>query len=192
MHRLVRRTAPAAALALGAPLLLSVPPGSATGITHIGFDDAPAACSFVEATALRGRYAAAKFSGPGVKHGGAILNNCAGFGVTARTGSQFLAFRSDLLLADGGIPKGPETIRLTSRQKSVAIWVNKAGGPSGQARFTLKGKRAGKTLKTSSVAVETNTWTQLKVKASGGFASVVVSASDPDGIWLADDLLASN
>ena len=80
--------------------------------TTINFDDLDEPCEFIETTALRDRYLSlgVQFSEPGSLDGGAILNECGGFGVTGHSPPNVLAFDNGAQLSDGGIPRGPETI----------------------------------------------------------------------------------
>src|SRR5690242_7219786 len=123
-------------------------PVQGTGITFIGFDDVPQKCFFTDTAPLSGRYAAAKFSGPSAQDGGAAMDACGGWVTAPRTGARFLAFNAATAYSDGGIPRGPETIKLTSLQKRVSIWVSQEGTES--ASFKLVGKRAGKTITSTS------------------------------------------
>ncbi|QZY29518.1 hypothetical protein [Nocardioides coralli] len=164
-------------------------PAHGAGITYISFEDVPRECSFSATKPLRDRYAAAKFRGPAARDGGAVLDECGSFGVDARTGDRFLAFNDEARTANDGRPVGPETITLPRRQKSVTVWVSQGGGALGDAAFRLVGKRNGRTVRTATVATSTAAWVQLQVKSSRGFDTVRIAAtSEPDGVWLLDDL----
>jgi hypothetical protein len=173
-----------AVLGLIAPVGLT-PTAQAEGITFISFDDVPASCAFAEVTALRGRYSAVKFTGPAAKDGGAVLDNCAGFGIAPRTGSRFLAFNKAIALSDDGVPRGPETMRLVTHPKVIEIWVS-TGGSETTGTFTLKGKYKGKTVQAASVSVTAQGWNRLRVKNKKGLTQAVLSSSV--SVWVADDL----
>jgi hypothetical protein len=191
----MRTTRPATALAaatlgLVAPLLAAVSPTQAAGITYISFEDLAASCNFASSNPLRDRYAAAKFRGPSSTDGGAVLNTCGSFGVAPRTGVNFLAFRTGgVTLANGGIPRGPEKISLPVRQKKVTIWVSQSGASVGAATFRLVARRGGNTVTSATVSTATAAWAELTVQNRRGIDSVTLSApTEPDGVWLADDL----
>lgn len=82
-------------------------------------------CNFLQATALSTAYTAqgVTFVGPLPPNGGAVLHQCAGFGVQARSGSNFLAFDPLAVLSDGGIPRGAEIINFAQPVLNVSIWV---------------------------------------------------------------------
>ncbi len=109
---------------------LAAPPGS----TLIDFDGSPAPCLFVETTALRDAFAAlgVVFDGPGGNDGGAILDQCGGFGVSGFSPPNFLAFNGGALLMDGGIPRGPETLLFDPLVSHVEI---SAGSRSGSGQL---------------------------------------------------------
>ena len=186
----------AAVLGLVTPLIATatVAPAHAAGTTTISFEDVPASCAFASAQPLRNRYAAAKFSGPNFTDGGAVLDNCANFGIAPRTGSRFLAFRTGgVLLANGGTARGPEKIMLPIRQKSVSLWVSQSGFSLGTATFRMVGRRGSTVVRTASVTTTTADWVKLQVASARGLTSVTVSTpTEPDGIWLADDLTMRN
>lgn len=83
---------------------------------------------FLETTALRDLYAplGVHFLGPSALDGGAILNASGGFGVPALSGSNFLAFNTTAVMADGGIARGPETVLFDEAQFEVSFML--AGG----------------------------------------------------------------
>lgn len=185
-----RRTG-ALALALGlvTPLLAAVAPAQGAGVTYISFEDLPASCNFSEVDPLRDHYAAAKFRGPAPADGGAVLDNCGGFGVAPRTGSRFLAFRDDVDLRNGGVPRGPARITLPVRQKRVTVWVSQTGISVGQATFRLVARRGSTTVTRTTATTATSSWVELTVRSRRGIDGLVLSAPvEPDGMWLADDL----
>src|SRR5215211_3584187 len=64
-------------------------PGTSDGL--IDFDDVTAPCRFDHTTALR-NYHGVRFTGASPDNGGAILDECANFGVTGYSPPNFLAF----------------------------------------------------------------------------------------------------
>ena len=82
--------------------------------------------NFINTVALSNEYAGqgVVFSGPATGSGGAVLSVFGGFGVTPRSGMDFLAFNSGAILLNGGTPTGPETMVFSSPQTSVRIYVS--------------------------------------------------------------------
>lgn len=180
----------AATLGLVAPMLSAVGPAQAAGITYISFEDVDLSCQFAGEAPLRGRYAAAKFSGPSSTDGGAVLDSCSGFGVSPRTGSRFLAFNSALpaVMSNGGTPVGPERITFPTRQKKVTVWVSQGGSP-GTATFKMVARRGTTVVRTATATTTTSAWLELTVGHRRGISSVTVNATaDPNGQWVLDDL----
>jgi hypothetical protein len=195
MNRITAATA-VAALPLGLVahgLLGAAPAQAAGGVVHIGFEDAPGHCLFNQTTALRDRYAAAQFRGPGALAGGGILDStCGGWSQSAHGGNRFLAFNDAASYSDGGTPVGPQRIKFNNLKKMVSIWVSQNNN-GGQATFTLVGKKGNAVVRKHTVSVNNNGWVELKVQRNKGMNNVVVRADlDSDGTWLADDLLMQN
>ncbi len=123
------RRLPSAGALVG--LLLALSPGAALAATRtINFDDATAPCNFVSTGPLTDRYAGVgvTFAGPEVGGGGAILNQCGGFGVSGHSAPNFLAFNTGAAMNTGKLAAGPETITFASPIHSASI---KAGQGSG-------------------------------------------------------------
>lgn len=195
MNRMTAATA-LAALPLGViaqGFLGAAPAQAAPGIVHIGFEDAPGFCIFNNTTALRDRYAAGQFRGPGALSGGAILDStCGGWSQTAHGGNRFLAFNTAGTYADGGTPVGPQKIKFNNLKKMVSIWVSQNSN-GGQATFTLVGRKGNAVVRKHTVSVNNNSWVQLTVQRKKGINNVVLRADqEPDGAWIADDLLMQN
>jgi hypothetical protein len=194
MNRITAATAVAALpLGLVAHGLLGAAPAQAAGLVHIGFEDAPSHCLFNQTTALRDRYAAASFRGPGPTAGGGILDStCGGWSQSAHGGERFLAFNSAASYSDGGTPVGPQRIKFKNLKKMVSIWVSQNSN-GGQATFTLVGRKGKAVVRKHTVSVNNNGWVQLKVQRKKGMDNVILRADqEPDGAWLADDLLMRN
>jgi hypothetical protein len=92
-------------------------------LSKIDFDDAAANCNFNVSLPLDLKYIAQgiDFDGPSALDGGAILDECGGFGVSGHSSPNFLAFNTGAPLMNGGIPRGPETIRFAFPVKFVQI-----------------------------------------------------------------------
>lgn len=85
---------------------------------------------FVSTTALRDRYAAlgVLFSAP-ENDGGAILDECGGWGVTGFSAPNVLAFNTEVQYNNGGVPRTPETITFNPAVDFVQISVGSDEGP---------------------------------------------------------------
>ena len=143
---------------------------------------------FADTTRLTTLYAplGVTFEGPGGNNGGAILNQAGGFGIQARSGSNFLAFNtnSNAALNDGGFPIPPETILFSSPVTFVSIY---AGDDASQI-FTMEAFDSGGL----SVASDSNTnvpgsYVQLSVSGAD-IKSVVIQGSSTGGTYVFDDL----
>lgn len=130
------------------------------------------------------------FSGPTPSEGGAILDQAAGFGVNARSGSNFLAFNDTGAFASGFRAKGPETITFDRLMQSVSIFVaggaNPITGLPASINPTLEAFDADGLLVASySTSVSGGLWGYLSVSWSAGIKSVRLA----DGaVFVADDL----
>lgn len=139
---------------------------------------------FIEATALRDLYAplGVLFRGPGLRDGGAILDQDSNFGgVSAVSGRNFLAFNpTDLFLADGGRPYGPETILFTLPVTHVSMFVY-WGSP-----FTLEAYDADDSLVASLTIPVTTEFTPVSVSSHLGISRLVLAGGSLS--FLIDDL----
>jgi len=160
-------------LALAALGCLACAPGALAQIT-INFDvdangvpiNAPA--NFISTTPLRDLYASlgVHFSGPGLNDGGgAILNQEAGFGVNARSGTNFLAFNPSTSYTSGGVVSDPETLTFDTLMSKVSIFASPGGNTIGT--FTLQAFDSSNLLVgTSTVTPDNETYGQLSITAS--------------------------
>lgn len=99
--------------------------------TVINFDGTTEPCLFSGTTRLTNEFAAqgVVFSGPGGNDGGAVLDECSGFGVSGQSSPNFLAFNTAATMSDGGVAQGPETLTFTSPVSLVELLAgNKVGG----------------------------------------------------------------
>jgi len=89
----------------------------------IDFDALPAPCGFNRAAALRDEFAdlGVFFDGPGGNDGGAVLDECGGFGGAGQSSPNFLAFNENFQMADGGFARTPETLRFDPLVSHVEI-----------------------------------------------------------------------
>jgi hypothetical protein len=103
--------------------------------------------------------------GPNSTDGGAILNECSGFGVTGHSSPNFLAFNCASTMSNGGVPFLPEKIIFTAPVKGVSLKVG-SGGSAGQAVAFVAKTALGKTVDTETVvlasAMQTVSLTSLK------------------------------
>ncbi len=157
---------------------------SSTTIT-IDFDDVTAPPVFASTTALIDRYASlgVTFEGPGGRSGGAILNEGGNFGVSARSGSNFLAFNRNAGLSGGGTASDPETIRFDTLASEVAIYA--AGG--GTATFTMSAYDLLDNL-VANDTVSASTWGRMSVSWPAGISKVVLRETGVDNAFVYDDL----
>jgi hypothetical protein len=148
-----------------------------------------APCLFIETTRLTELYAplGVHFSGPGGNNGGAILNECGNFGVSALSGSNFLAFNRDTTLSDGGVPTDPETISFDMLLTSFSIF---AASGSGTNTFGLQAFDINDLLVANdTVTTSSGTWSQLSVSSdSGNISRVVLTGIGSDNAFVYDNL----
>ena len=151
---------------------------------HIDFDDLTQPCGFFETIALTTEYAGigATFAGPGGLDGGAILDQCGGFGVTGHSPPNFLAFNTGALLSDGGIPQGPETVTFVQTVDSVSV----NAGSSASGTITLECFASGGGSVGSQSVVGTANLQPLTVTAPGQIANCVLSFTGTIAVF--DDL----
>jgi len=157
---------------------------SPTAIIQINFETG-APCFFAQTTALSNAYAGqgVTFSGPGAKSGGAILDQCGGFGINAHSGTDFLAFNTLANYTAGGTAAGPETITFTSPVTNVSIFV---GGADTFPTYTLNAYNTSNVLLTTSSASPTlGRWVSLSSNAAN-IASLKLTFTS--GVGVVDDL----
>lgn len=163
-----------------------VAPLSGTTVTSdINFDDAGAPCLFIETTALRNAYQAVGvvFSGPGALNGGAILNQCGGFGVSGYSPPNFVAFNSFAMMSDGGIPNGPQRMSFSSDVSSVRVGVASYGGTATLTAYSASLQWL------ASVSLPVGSTLQFLQVNAPGIRYVDLSVPDsPSGVWVFDDL----
>jgi hypothetical protein len=124
------------------------------------------------------------FVGPGGLDGGAILNVDSNFGVSAHSGTNFLAFNRDATLSDGGKPTDPETILFDSPMQSVSIF---AAGGFDTKHFTLQAFSFGGLL-LDSQSIDTKSFNLLAVNSVAGIRKVVLTSSGGSVGFVYDDL----
>lgn len=157
---------------------------ASTSTRHfITFDTGTSPCGFDSTSPLRDRYAGlgVTMRGPTTTTGGAVLDDCSGFGVRARSGREFLAFNIDFSYADT-----PEQFRFSERQRAVQMYA--ANGSEGTATYALTGWRAGTIVARTSVTTTTTGWVLVRVVAAEGMDRVTFRATTPDGSFVVDDL----
>lgn len=189
-----------AALALG----LAAPATGRAGL--ITFDEPfvagvpnSAPTTFAFASPLTQLYApmGVHFAGPDAFSGGVILNDgsafgFADFGVTAHSGSNFLAFNRNatygppfpIFSFPGGSASDPETISFDAPQSQVSIW---AAGGWLPHNFQMQAFDAGGNLLATDTLI-TQGWSQLTVSGSGIASVVLTETGGPWDAWVYDDL----
>ena len=149
--------------------------------TDSGGNPIAAPALFNQTTALTNLYASlgVSFAGPGGNNGGAVINESGEFGVSALSGTNFLAFNplapSYGDLENGGMPEGPETITFKTLATKVSIFV--AGGESIKT-FLLQGYNASGVLVDTDL-VSTENFSELEVTSASGMQSVLLSETSP-------------
>ena len=156
------------------------------GTIVINFDDVTAPCLFAETTHLSEQYAplGVYFHGPGGNDGGAILNQCGGFGVSAASGVNFLAFNRDVHLSDGGVPKDPETILFDYLMTDVSIY---AAGGYDLGTFIMQAYNSANILVATDTITTTN-WGPLSVSWAAGIKYVILQETGGDNAFVYDNL----
>ncbi|MFM9996641.1 MAG: GC-type dockerin domain-anchored protein [Phycisphaerales bacterium] len=152
----------------------------------ISFEElGPQPAGFIFATPLRNQIPGAAFAGPGPLDGGAVLNQMGNFGVDARSGEHFLGFNSlsGAMMANGGLPRDPETITFAQAVGEVSIWA--AGGFDTNSFTMLAFNAAG--VQVGMDQVQTQDWAELRIVAQG-IVSIRLTAISGDEGWLYDDL----
>jgi hypothetical protein len=176
------------ALPLLAALLPALASGAAAQAVVIDFDGTGAPTTFGATQAVSNEYASlgVLFSGPAPGDGGAILNQGSGFGIPARSGTDFLCFNEIASYSNGSSPGGPETITFTTgTAKQVSVYVS--GG--GQATsFQMTGFRQGTPIANVSNSSQIATWAELAISDSVGFDTVVIEEIGGDFAWVLDDV----
>jgi hypothetical protein len=152
----------------------------------VDFDDVSAPCGFISTTALTDRYwmHGVTFSGPALKDGGAILNECGGFGVNGHSAPNFLAFNSNSSLSDGGIPRQPESILFQFPVSFVQLYVGSSfnvGTIVTAEAFDVNGASLG----TTSLPLEAR-MRPMTIMARN-ISKIVLSTTDP--VFVVDDLI---
>ena len=119
--------------------------------------------------------------------GGAVLDDCGGFGATAHSGDNFLAFISSATLQNGMPAQGPTTIDFANAVQSASIWGAGGNGPGATIQMEAFQGLVSVALDTQSVGGG-NQWVQLSVANAGGFDRLVVREISGKSAWMLDDL----
>jgi len=130
------------------------------GVTN--FDDVTAPCLFVDTHQLFGREQFAAFFSP-LPNGGAILNECSNFGVSAHSPPNFLAFYSLGAYTLGGTPILPEAILVGANKTSVSLWVSGGAKPGYPVALVALGAGAVQQIITTTL---TSDWVQITLSGS--------------------------
>ena len=159
--------------------ILPFPPGSII----ITFDEQNAPCLFAQTFPLRDRYASlgVEFSGPESADGGAIVNECGGFGVTGHSSPNFLAFNIFGSFPGGGRTIGPETLIF---DPPIHFAQMNLGSSEFGVPVTLEAfDRSNVLVRSTQVVVSP---TLRTVAVSGSISRIVVSFAGP--VLVLDDL----
>ncbi|MCX5638538.1 MAG: PEP-CTERM sorting domain-containing protein [Planctomycetota bacterium] len=156
------------------------------GTTIINFDDVTAPCIFADTTPLSEQYDSlgVHFHGPGGNDGGAILNQCSNFGISAASGANFLAFNRDVLWPNGGAANDPETILFDYLMTDVSIY---AAGGYGPDTFTMRAYDAADVL-VDTDTITTTAWGPLSVSWADGIKYIILQEAAGDGAFVYDNL----
>jgi hypothetical protein len=114
LARLAKKTLAAGAAGAGGILTFDDP-----GFSVCGFGETAPVHGVVEGVAIQGR----------VPHGGAILDDCANFGVSALSFPNFLAFNSGATYQPGVFARLPESFQLPGTFSSVSVPLSGGGEP---------------------------------------------------------------
>lgn len=154
---------------------------SIPGQTVIDFDhdqsgaSLSAPCLFVQTTPIREQYAllGVHFSGPDASSGGAILDQCSNFGVSAASGTNFLAFNATATYTSVGTPASPETITFDSPVSAVSMLAS-GGFTSSPGQLTAFGM-TNNLLAADSEILPQGSYVTLQVSSGAGIRKVVLT-----------------
>ncbi len=158
------------------------PAGPVIGNAHVynatpgslNFDDVSAPCLFLETVALRS-YGGLTFEGNAPLDGGAILNECGGFGVTGYSPPNFLAFNCGASMSDGGIPRLPQKMHFASEVNGFTLHIaGDVGATVAVAGRGSQGNEIHRLSLTSTMQAVTFTKPVVDVGVGGGTACIVV------------------
>ncbi len=159
-----------------AVIVLLAAPAAPLAAQSIDFDGTGAPCLFEATSPLATRYASLGVTFAG---GGAILNECGNFGISARSGTDFLAFSSG-----GGYAVGPLQVAFANPIGAFSIYA----GSDGTETFLLSAFATdGSLLGTSTVTAAAGTWGELAFADARGVSSVRVTTTA--GAYVFDDLM---
>ena len=164
---------------------VSNPAGGCSG-TFVDFELA-GPCFFNQTVPLSNRYAGLGviFVGPSDFDGGAVLDQCGGFGINARSGTNFLAFNHSANMSNGGVPTDPESVFLASPATSVSIY---ASGGVFNGVFQMDAyDTVGNLVDSTSLPTAPAVWTQLSVSAAC-ISTVVLTETSGIKYFVYDDL----
>jgi hypothetical protein len=153
----------------------------------INFDDTVRPCLFIETVALRDEYAGdeVRFSGPGLKDGGAVLNECGNFGVSGHSSPNFLAFNCHAQLSGGGVPRGTEVLTFSQPVRRLSAYVG-SRVDSGAAMRVFALSSSGTVLDSDAVYLRPDLQ-MIEVASTVGISQVLIGIQSPC-VWVLDDL----
>ena len=147
----------------------------------IDFDDIVSPYLFISTTALTELYAplGVHFTGTGQLNGGAILNDASLFGVSAHSGTNFLAFNAKATMNDGGRTIGPETITFDEPVANFSMFV--ATNRANVSAYDTNG------LLVDTTSGGDHSWSQISISSASGIKSVKFEYGDI-GTLVVDDI----
>lgn len=157
--------------------------------------NAPSA--FSQTTALTDLYApyGVVFGQPGNLSGGAILGGSIqeqldNFGISARSGSNFLAFNRSANLSNGGVPTDPQIISFPGLINAFSIF---ASGGFESATFQLQAFNANNVLLgTTTITTAPGEWGELSFNSSSrvdNISQIILTQTDSNNSFVYDDLV---
>lgn len=142
-------------------------------------------CTFLQASPLSNEYQSlgVTFAAPAGSPGGAILNQCAGFGVTPHSGSNYLAFSREGLYADNTVPYPFELILFNNPVFNLSLYV---AGLEANSTYTFDARdKSGASMPSLTVTSASAQWTQVVLPMPN---IVWVGLTSPANALLVDDL----
>ena len=109
------------------------------------------------------------------------MDECAQFGVDARSGTEFLAFNSLTYAV------WPEHVRFDELQRRVRLFVADGVG-DGSATFELTGLRDGEEVARKSITTAEPGWVRIKVRSPSGIDEITLTGDMSDDAFVVDDL----
>ena len=142
-------------------------------------------CTFQQASPLRNEYQSlgVTFAAPAGSPGGAILNQCAGFGVSPHSGANYLAFSRDGLYSDNSVPFPFELMLFNNPVFNLSLYV---AGIEASSTYTFDARdKFGASMPSLTVTSASGQWTQVVLPMPN---IVWVGLTSPSLALLVDDI----